>query len=233
MNNLEEERIKIILLGNSPGKTSLINSLIGLKFNENTLSTLTPSYTEKVIEIGNKKYYVNLWDTCSQEKYISVTKLFFKDSDILILVYDITNKRSFEDLPFWLQAFNNYIGNVPIIGVVGNKKDLYKKKEVNEEEAKEYANKINAFFTLTSAKNDPSSFYSFIRDLLKEYIKKKNEIKKFKNIETSLVENDRKKLKNMKNDKNRVVVKDNEIIKNGDDKYYDNKFFFISKYYSF
>ena len=169
-----------------------------------------------------------------------------KATNIVILVYDITSLETFEELPFIFQSFQDIILEATIIGVIGNKKDLYFRKKVNEERAKEYANKINAFFTLTSAKDDPFSFYSFIIDLLIEYIKKKggvvndndiNNLKmKYGKNSGVLKDKDIKKLK-MKNRKNEIIIKDNNInkIKNMEngEKYYSKNLFFKMKYYSF
>ena len=218
MNILEEERIKITILGKSVGKTSLIYSFLGRRQIKeyDSSTTSAPRFFEKCIIIGNKKYNIELWDSASQEKYYSINKLFMKATNIIILVYDITSLETFEELPFISQSFQDIILEATIIGVIGNKKDLYFRKKVNEERAKEYANKINAFFTLTSAKDDPFSFYSFIIDLLIEYIKKKggvvndndiNNLKmKYGKNSGFLKDKDIKKLK-MKNRKNEIILK--------------------------
>ena len=98
--NIEE--IKVILVGNSgAGKTSLINVSIGEHLNLNEQASLRASYVVKDIKIYDETYKICLWDTMGQERFRSVTKIFVKDSNIVILTYDITNKKSFEDLDFW------------------------------------------------------------------------------------------------------------------------------------
>ena len=172
MNILEEEEIKTILLGYSPGKASLINVSLGEKFNENTFTTSSTSFVDKYIIIGNKRYKLQLWDTISQEIFHSLTKIFVKDSKIVILVYDITRRSSFEDIVYWSNTFHDILKDKPIIGVVGNKKDLFMNEEVSEEEARNFAKEIGALFTLVSAKEDPHDFNSFLEDLLIEYLNK-------------------------------------------------------------
>ena len=163
--------IKVILVGDSgTGKTNLITITAGYEFNSNSLSTTSCSYVQKIFERDDKEYKVNLWDTIGQEKYRSLTKIFLKDSKIVIFVYDITNRESFESLKFWKQIIDDILGNTPIFGVVGNKNDLYYDEKVKEEEGEEYANSIGAKYLLTSAKNDPKGFVQFIEQLLDDYL---------------------------------------------------------------
>ena len=180
----EEENIKVILIGDSGvGKTNLINVSSGGAFNENEKSSLTASYLKKVITINNEKYTLSLWDTIGQEKLRSLSKLFFKNSKIVIYVYDITNLESFKGLESWDNDVKELIEDDNIIkAIVGNKQDLYLSEKVSEDTALNYASTLNAKFKLTSAKTDPKGFNSFLEELLKDYIdknlKNKNEDKK-------------------------------------------------------
>ena len=181
----EEENIKVILIGDSGvGKTNLINVSSGGAFNENEKSSLTASYLKKVITINNEKYTLSLWDTIGQEKLRSLSKLFFKNSKIVIYVYDITNLESFNGLESWNKDVKEMVGDDDTIikAIVGNKQDLYLSEKVSEDIALNYASTLNAKFKLTSAKTDPKGFNSFLEELLKDYIdknlKNKNEDKK-------------------------------------------------------
>jgi len=181
----EEENIKVILIGDSGvGKTNLINVSSGGAFNENEKSSLTASYLKKVITINNEKYTLSLWDTIGQEKLRSLSKLFFKNSKIVIYVYDITNLESFNGLESWNKDVKEMVGDDDTIikAIVGNKQDLYLSEKVSEDTALNYASTLNAKFKLTSAKTDPKGFNSFLEELLKDYIdknlKNKNEDKK-------------------------------------------------------
>ena len=103
-NNLDNE-IKVILVGESgTGKTSLINATMGLKFQEHLDTTSTNNFSSKTIKINNTEYTLNLWDTIGQEKFRSLTKIFIKDSRIVLLVYDITNVKSFKELDYWYKV---------------------------------------------------------------------------------------------------------------------------------
>ena len=165
--------IKLILVGDTgTGKTNLIQVSAGLPFNQLALTTTSCSYIQKKIKKDKQEYKVNLWDTIGQEKYRSLTKIFVKDSDIIILVYDITKRDTFESLKYWKQIVEEILGPDLILGVVGNKNDLYLEEKVSEIEGKEYADSIGAKFKLTSAKNNPKEFSDFIEEMLDEYLKK-------------------------------------------------------------
>ena len=169
---MSEEEIKVILIGESgTGKTSLINATMGLKFKESVESTTTNSFSSKTVTIDNKDYVLNLWDTIGQEKFRALTKIFIKDSKIVILVYDITRKASFNELNFWLKMIQDILGEEPILGICGNKSDLFVKEQVKEEEVKKYSEEKQIPFKLTSAKN-PLSFNKFLEDLVKKYLEK-------------------------------------------------------------
>ena len=105
------ENCKVILIGESGvGKTCIIVRFIHGYFTENTTSTTGANYASKILEFKDykKKLQYNIWDTAGQEKYRGLAKIFYKDADIAILVYDITNKKSFEELKkYWCDELNN------------------------------------------------------------------------------------------------------------------------------
>ena len=169
----EEQEIKIILVGEPfTGKTSLINTAIGLKFIENKeLSTAAANFVNKEFQIDGKTYITSLWDTIGQEKFRSLTKIFIKDSKIVVFVFDITNKASFKELNFWMNTIEEILGVDAILGIAANKQDLYDKEQVKEEEIKKFADDKNIPFKYTTAKN-PKLFVSFLEELLIKYIDK-------------------------------------------------------------
>ena len=149
---------KVVLLGDSGvGKTCIISRYISGAFDNNSPSTNGASYASKILtfENLNKTISLDIWDTAGQEKYKSLTKFFYKDAAVAILVYDITKKDSFENMKgYWYEQLQEFGSKKIILGVAGNKCDMYEKEEVNENEAKEFAEKIGAFFEITSAKNN-------------------------------------------------------------------------------
>ena len=105
-------------------------------------------------ELG-KNLLLDIWDTAGQEKYRALTKFFYKDAAVCILVYDITSKESFENLKnFWYSQLKGNCSPDTIVGVCGNKSDLYENEEVKDSDARQFADEIGAVYGLTSAQNN-------------------------------------------------------------------------------
>ena len=184
----EEEGIKVILVGEAgTGKTSLINTAVGKKFVEGTqISSMTCSFVKLTKVLDDMEYTINLWDTIGQERFRSLTKVFFKNSEIVIFVFDITSKASFDSLEFWYDTVEKEIGSEPIKGLAANKQDLFEKQEVEDDDIKKYARDKGLVFEYTTA-TTPHDFDKLLTQLLKQYIKKWAEIDKKKVIGKKLV----------------------------------------------
>ena len=155
-NDEMENSVKITLLGNSGvGKTCIILRFTNNEYNDNSISTKGANYMPKEIKVKDKVLNLDIWDTAGQEQYRSLGKHFYKDSFIVILVYDITNKDSFEDLKnIWYKDLKEYGEKYTVLAIVGNKNDRFDAEEtVSEEEARKFAEEKNAIFMLVSAKN--------------------------------------------------------------------------------
>ena len=167
--------LKMILLGESGvGKTSIIKRYLNDFFDKNESSTLSMSYVGKTVEINNQKIILNIWDTIGQEKYRSISKLFLNETKIVILVYSITSKTSFNELEYWYNLYKEVLGEETILGIAGNKVDLYLDQEISDDEGKQYADKCGAIFALLSAKENKNTIDSFIDELVKAYLNKIN-----------------------------------------------------------
>ena len=149
---------KVVLIGDGGvGKTCIISRFISNEFDKEVESTDGASYGTKELELPklNKKINLDIWDTAGQERYKSLTKFFYKDAQIIIMVYDITKKLTFENIKNqWYKEIQELSGKNFILGIAGNKSDLYESEEVSEKEAREYAKSINAVYSLTSAQNN-------------------------------------------------------------------------------
>ena len=102
----EMQRYKVIFVGESGvGKTCIIYRYCEGIFKDNSTPSLSASYGEKIIELekyGGKEIKFGIWDTAGQEQYRSLTKNYFQNASAAILVYDITNKSSFEEInKYW------------------------------------------------------------------------------------------------------------------------------------
>ena len=172
------ENIKIILLGESGvGKTSIINCFNDGTFIDNRETTASCSQITKQIEINNNKYLLDIWDTAGQEKYRSLNTIFVKDAKIIILVYDISSKNSFLQLNYWYDFIHEQINYKSImLGLIGNKSDLFEQEQVTEEEGREYAKKFGAYFSLISVIKTKSLINSYFIQLVTMYLEKNHEI---------------------------------------------------------
>jgi small GTP-binding protein len=153
--------LKLILLGDTGvGKSSLIRVSVGNQFSNIVPSTVASSFVPKKFYKGNRQYILNIWDTAGQEKFRAMTKLFVKNTKIVIFVYAINNKSSFESLKFWVSIVKEALGDEPILALVGNKSDLYVNEQISEKIGSNYAKEIGAKFTLASAKCNAKGFMS-------------------------------------------------------------------------
>ena len=125
----------------------------------------------------------------------SLTKLFIVDSKIVIFVYDITQKKSFEELDYWVKLTKEASGEYPVYALFGNKKDLYLDEEVDEDEGKKKSEEIGAYFKLTSAKTERENLNEYINELVKMFISKNNDNSETYHREESFTLQMRKKKK--------------------------------------
>ena len=171
-NYKEKKEVKVILLGESGvGKTCIIERYMSNKFNSNLPSTLCSAYSIKKIIRDNTLYVINICDTTGQEKYHSVTNLFVKGSNIVILVYSIDSVTSFNNLEYWYSmVIDNLKDTEYILAIIGNKTDLFEEEVVSEEEGKRFAESKNAKFQLVSAKEDPDGINKLFDNLFEEII---------------------------------------------------------------
>ena len=170
----EEIEIKLILLGESGvGKTSIIKRYYQDIFNPDQESTLSTNFATKDLVINNKKIKLNLWDTIGQEKYRSLSTYFLKETEIVILVYSIASRKSFNELNYWYNLFIDNIGKNAILGVIGNKSDLISKQEVPDKDGIAFAKKHNALFAQISVKENKIGIDAFIDNLIREYLRSK------------------------------------------------------------
>ena len=201
-----EKRVKFIIIGDKTvGKSCIINQFIEKQFVNEYIPTIGSDKIKKEIEIEGKILNLEIWDTVGQEQYSAVNKIFIKNAQIALIVYDITNRKSFENLNNWYNLIFeiNKNSNV-IVGVTANKTDLYENQVVDSEEGKNFADEKKISFFETSAKDYESIENVFIQ-LSKIYI---NQIQKI--VEEDIEE--RKSMGLIKEDKKN---RDNKKKKKG------------------
>ena len=142
---------KVVFIGDSSvGKTSIINQYLYNSCSPEHSPTIGIDFFLKVIEEGEKSVRIQIWDTAGQEKFRALIPSYIRNSTVAILVYDITNRTSFDNIQKWRQ--NIIDTSDPHLILVGNKIDLDSEREITKEEGELYAKQINADFIETSAR---------------------------------------------------------------------------------
>ncbi|EGV62890.1 GTPase Ryh1 [Yamadazyma tenuis] len=129
-------KYKIVFLGDQGvGKTSLITRFMYDTFDEQYAATIGIDFLSKTMYLeDNKTIRLQLWDTAGQERFRSLIPSYIRDSNVAIICYDITNKKSFDNLDKWISEVKLERGEDVIIVIVGNKSDLNNKRQVSAEE---------------------------------------------------------------------------------------------------
>jgi Ras-related protein Rab-1A len=106
--------IKLILVGNSDvGKSSIISQYVNKEISDTHLSTITNEKLKKIVKIKDKELELDIWDTVGQENFRSVNKIFMKKAEIVLLVYDITNRNSFDEVVnYWFNEVKTNMQNI-------------------------------------------------------------------------------------------------------------------------
>ena len=150
VNNEEEETIsiKVTMVGSvGVGKSSIVNRYTKNIYEPQSKSTVGANYCKKELVINKKMVLLDIWDTAGQEKFHSMGRHFYKNSNIVVIVYDITNITTFEDIKnYWYNDIKENGEIYKVIGIVGNKMDLYDNEgiqEIDENIVKDFIEKIS------------------------------------------------------------------------------------------
>ena len=144
-------RQKIIFTGDiAVGKTSIISVLMGQKFTAEYEASIGVDFFSKTMKYKGKIIKLQIWDSAGQEKFRSLIPNYIRGSSLVFIVYDISNRKSFENLSKWIDFVNN-IENSNIV-IVGNKNDLKDTREVTLEEGQKFCEEKNVEFFEVSAK---------------------------------------------------------------------------------
>ncbi|EGR34204.1 Ras-related protein Rab-2 [Ichthyophthirius multifiliis] len=144
---------KYIIIGDSSvGKSAILLQFMENKFKKEHDTTIGVEFGSKIINIKNKNIKLQVWDTAGQESFKSITRSYYRGSICAFLVYDITNRQSFQNVANWLDEINNYSNEKITIILIGNKSDLGNNRQVQFQEGQQFADSFNIQFIETSAK---------------------------------------------------------------------------------
>ena len=197
---------KLILLGDSGvGKSSIIGRYISGIFMNDNITSSGASYSQKVYENKGRKVRLNIWDTAGQEKFRALGRNFYKDAYIICLVFDLTNKKTFENIKqVWYPEIKKFGEKYNILSIVGNKCDLYENEAVEEDEINSFAEKVGGIYYEISAKNG-NGIDEMFESLAKMYLEPdfNDKLEKAQSLKEDSVKLDKRKLsKRKKKDKN-------------------------------
>ncbi|KAE8598412.1 hypothetical protein XENTR_v10016818 [Xenopus tropicalis] len=145
-------KLQVIIIGSrGVGKTSLMERFTDDTFCEACKSTVGVDFKIKTVELRGKKIRLQIWDTAGQERFNSITSAYYRSAKGIILVYDITKKETFEDLPKWMKMIDKYASEEAELLLVGNKLDCETDREITRqqgEKVKFYMFSIKKFMIL-------------------------------------------------------------------------------------
>ena len=201
----EKYILKLLTIGDQfVGKSSIINRYIDDKFNEDIKPTLAIDFKTKMIQKGENLIKISIYDTAGEEKYRHLIKNYYNGSNGILLVFDITDKNSFDNLNFWLDELekNCNLNNLYIF-LVGNKTDLKKERKVSYDEAKNFADMKKIPYIEISAKtgdNIDKLFNDFIKGTIINIIEQKKKDNSFlkESFKISFLDKDEKTIRDKK-----------------------------------
>ena len=148
-------KFKVILLGDSAvGKTSICNQFINHEFTPNYHCTVTAEFKVKTLSLDKSTMVeIKLWDTCGQEKFRSMTRNYYNDTNGVFIIFDLTNRKTFDNISGWIEDLREYADSNCEIIIVGNKSDLVEKIVVSPDEIKKFSNTYKLNYIEVSAKH--------------------------------------------------------------------------------
>ncbi|XP_077462239.1 ras-related protein ORAB-1-like isoform X2 [Stigmatopora argus] len=162
---------KLLLIGDSGvGKSGLMFRFADDTYTERRIRTIGVDFKIRTIELDGKTIQLQIWDTAGQERFRTITSSYYRGVDGIIIVYDVTDQESFNNVNEWLQEIDRYASENVNKLLVGNKCDLTTKKVVDYTTAKEFANCLGIPFleiSVKSATNVEQAFMTMVAQIKK------------------------------------------------------------------
>jgi Ras-related protein Rab-1A len=139
-------------------------------FTDSYISTIGVDFRFRTITIDTKTVKLQIWDTAGQERFRTITSAYYRGADGIIMVYDVTSAESFDHVEEWLSEVDKYANESTVKLLVGNKADMVDEKQVSEEAAQRFGDKLGISFLETSAKtatNVDAAFLTMAKELIK------------------------------------------------------------------
>jgi len=154
---------KLLLIGDSGvGKTCVLFRFSDDTFNTTFISTIGIDFKIKTVELQGKKIKLQIWDTAGQERFHTITTSYYRGANGILLVYDITNPKSFDNISKWLRNINEHASEDVERMLIGNKCDMEEKRMISKERGEKVAEENGIKFYETSAKDNVNIEHAFI-----------------------------------------------------------------------
>ena len=208
----ESIKFKIVVIGEANvGKTSIVQQFVNHKFEETYEETIGVEFLNKTFKVNDKIIKIEIWDTAGSERFASITKNYYRGADGALIVYDITNKTTFDNVENWFNELKNACKEEAFIILIGNKNDLENQRQVSNNMLINLGKNLGIAVMETSAKDDYNineSFYLLIKEIYRKFVKNNGSSNEKNDIGEGMVlkvENTKKKEKGgccgKKNDK--------------------------------
>ena len=168
-----EMMVKVILIGDSGvGKTNIMSKFLKNQFMEESKATIGVEFGSKLFNHEGHKIKAQIWDTAGQEKYKAITGAYYKGSKGALVVYDITQKKTFENIEKWVNDLKAAGDPKITIILIGNKNDLDDKRQVSKDQGEEKARSFGCAFLETSAysgDNIDKAFNYMVKEIYEKF----------------------------------------------------------------
>lgn len=168
---------KYIIIGDSAvGKSCLLLQFTDKRFQPMHEVTIGVEFGARMITIDNRQLKLQIWDTAGQESFRSITRSYYRGAAGALLVYDITRRKTFDQLATWLEEARQNASQSMVIMLIGNKSDLDHRRQVSREEGEKFAQDHGLIFLETSAKTAANVEQAFINTAQKIYENIQNDV---------------------------------------------------------
>uniref|UniRef100_K7LVB3 Ras-related protein RABD1-like n=1 Tax=Glycine max TaxID=3847 RepID=K7LVB3_SOYBN len=174
MSNEYDYLFKLLLIGDSSvGKSCLLLRFADDSYVDSYISTIGVDFKIRTVELEGKTVKLQIWDTAGQERFRTITSSYYRGAHGIIIVYDVTEMESFNNVKQWLNEIDRYANDTVCKLLVGNKSDLVDNKVVDSLTAKAFADELGIPFLETSAKdsiNVEQAFLTMAAEIKKKYL---------------------------------------------------------------
>ena len=169
--------IKVVIVGDSSvGKTNLLSRFVNNSFNQNSRNTIGVDFSAVDLSINGQNIKAQFWDTAGQEKYRSIASAYYKNAQGIIITYDVTREKTFENVNSWYNELREQGEPDVEIILIGNKIDLESERKVTSDQGAQLAKEKGMFFMEVSAKtNQDECVENAFKILLEEIVNKTEE----------------------------------------------------------